>query len=208
MACPSLINNSQLVVVPKDSPIKTLEDLKGKIVAVQDDSTGSYLLEQPAHKELAASMKEVRKYPDFAAIYMEIDNKRVDAAIVDAVLARGYYDKKKPGAYRILEQTMGDEVVAIAFRKDDKDFKDRIDKAMDEMKKDGTCKKISEKWMGADLAAAHIIIIWREIIYGLRFKYHPSDDGWLPGIISSFYYHHRTEHSVGHSAQPRPCFRH
>ena len=118
------INNSQLVVVPKDSPIKTLEDLKGK---------------------------EVRKYPDFAAIYMEIDNKRVDAAIVDAVLARGYYDKKKPGAYRILEQNMGDEVVAIAFRKDDKDFKDRIDKAMDEMKKDGTCKKISEKWMGADI---------------------------------------------------------
>ena len=54
-------------------------------------------------------------------------------------------------ADRILEQTMGDEVVAIAFRKDDKDFKDRIDKAMDEMKKDGTCKKISEKWMGADI---------------------------------------------------------
>ena len=145
------INNSQLVVVPNDSPIKTLEELKGKIVAVQDASTGSYLLEQPAHKELAASMKEVRKYPDFAAIYMEIDNKRVDAAIVDAVLARGYYDKKKPGAYRILKQNMGDEVVAIAFRKDDKDFKDRIDKAMDEMKKDGTCKKISEKWMGADI---------------------------------------------------------
>ena len=74
-----------------------------------------------------------------------------ESAIVDAVLARGYYDKKKPGAYRILEQNMGDEVVAIAFRKDDKDFKDRIDKAMDEMKKDGTCKKISEKWMGADI---------------------------------------------------------
>ena len=96
-------------------------------------------------------MKEVRKYPDFAAIYMELDNKRVDAAIVDAVLARGYYDKLKPNTYKILDETMGDEVVAIAFRKDDKDFKDRIDKAMAEMKKDGTCKKISEKWMGADI---------------------------------------------------------
>ena len=137
--------------MPKDSDIKTLADLKGKVVAVQDDSTGSYLLEQAAHKDLAASLKDVRKYPDFAAIYMELDNKRVDAAIVDAVLARGYYDKLKPGAYKILDETMGDEVVAIAFRKDDKDFKDRIDKAMDEMKKDGTCKKISEKWMGADI---------------------------------------------------------
>ena len=46
---------------------------------------------------------------------------------------------------------MGEEVVGIAFRKDDKEFLQRIDKVMDEMKKDGTCKKISEKWMGADI---------------------------------------------------------
>lgn len=143
--------NAQLVVVPKDSTIQKIADLKGKVVAVQDDSTGSYLLELAEHKELKDSLKDYRKYPDFAAIYMELDNKRVDAAIVDAVLARGYYDKLKPGQYRILEETMGDEVVAIAFRKDDKEFLQRIDKAMDEMKKDGTCKKISEKWMGADI---------------------------------------------------------
>lgn len=145
------ITNSQLIVVPKDSPINKISDLAGKIVAVQDDSTGSYLLEQPAHKELAASLKEVRKYPDFAAIYMELDNKRCDAAIVDAVLARGYYDKLKPDTYKILDETMGDEVVAVAFRKDDKEFMQRIDKVLDEMKKDGTAKKISEKWMGADI---------------------------------------------------------
>lgn len=145
------ITNSQLIVVPKGSDIKKIADLKGKIVAVQDDSTGSYLLELDKNKDLTASLKEVRKYPDFAAIYMEIDNKRVDAAIVDAVLARGYYDKLKPGQYEILDETMGDEVVAVAFRKDDKDFLERIDKVLDEMKKDGTCKKISEKWMGADI---------------------------------------------------------
>ena len=66
-------------------------------------------------------------------------------------MARGYYDKKKPGQYTILEENMGEEVVGIAFRKDDKEFLQRIDKVMDEMKKDGTCKKISEKWMGADI---------------------------------------------------------
>ena len=147
---PYLIN-SQLIVVPKGSPIKKIADLKGKRVAVQDDSTGSYLMELPKNKELKDSLADYRKYPDFAAIYLELDNKRVDAAIVDAVLARGYYDKKKPGQYTILEENMGEEVVGIAFRKDDKEFLQRIDKVMDEMKKDGTCKKISEKWMGADI---------------------------------------------------------
>lgn len=145
------INNSQLVVTRAGSDIKAIADLKGKVVAVQDDSTGSYLLELPENKALKDGLKDYRKYPDFAAIYMELDNGRVDAAIVDAVLARGYYDKLKPGQYTILDETMGDEVVAIAFRKDDKEFLARIDKVMDEMKKDGTCKKISEKWMGADI---------------------------------------------------------
>ncbi|MGM9560787.1 MAG: amino acid ABC transporter substrate-binding protein [Phascolarctobacterium sp.] len=147
---PYLIN-SQLIVVPAGSPIKKIADLKGKRVAVQDDSTGSYLMELPKNKALKDSLADYRKYPDFAAIYLELDNKRVDAAIVDAVLARGYYDKKKPGQYTILEENMGEEVVGIAFRKDDKEFLQRIDKVMDEMKKDGTCKKISEKWMGADI---------------------------------------------------------
>lgn len=145
------MQNAQLVVVSADSDIQSLADLKGKIIAVQDDSTGAQIMEDAKNKELKASLQDYRKYPDFAAIYMELDNKRVDAAIVDAVLARGYYDKLKPGQYRILNETMSDEVVSVAFRKDDKEFMEKINKALDEMKKDGTCKKISEKWMGTDI---------------------------------------------------------
>ena len=142
------INNSQLICVPADSAIAKIADLKGKVLAVQDDSTGSYLMDK--NDELRSALKDYRKYPDFAAVYMDMDNKRIDAMIVDAVLVR-YYMTKNPGKYKVLEETMGDEVVAVAFRKDDKEFKDRIDKALDEMKKDGTCKKISEKWLGADI---------------------------------------------------------
>ena len=36
--------NAQLVVVPKGSEITKIADLKGKVLAVQDDSTGSYIL--------------------------------------------------------------------------------------------------------------------------------------------------------------------
>lgn len=144
------IDNAQLIIVPVGSPIKKISDLAGKVVAVQDDSTGSYLLELDKNKELAASIKEIRKYPDFAAIYMEVDNKRVDAMVVDAVLA-GYYSVKNPGKYEILDEKLGEEVVAVAFRKDDTELIAKVDKVLDEMKKDGTCKKISEKWLGRDI---------------------------------------------------------
>lgn len=142
------MNNAQLVVVPETSSIQTIADLKGKVLAVQDDSTGSYIMDK--NDELRNSLADYRKYPDFAAVYLDMDAQRVDAMIVDAVLAR-YYMKLNPGKYRALDENMGDEVVAVAFRKDDKEFCEKINKALAEMKKDGTTKKISEKWMGVDI---------------------------------------------------------
>lgn len=140
--------NSQLVVVPSSSDVQKVANLKGKVLAVQDDSTGAYILDKDDN--LRTSLKDYRKYPDFAAVFMDMDAGRVDAMVVDAVLAR-YYMKLNPGKYRALDESMGDEVVAVAFRKDDKDFCPKINKALAEMKKDGTAKKISEKWMGVDI---------------------------------------------------------
>ena len=144
------MNNAQLVVVPVDSDIQAIADIKGKVLAVQDDSTGSYIMESADRAELKASLKDYRKYPDFAAIYLDMDADRVDAMIVDAVLAR-YYMKLNPGKYRALDENMGDEVVAVAFRKEDNELREKINKALAEMKKDGTAKKISEKWLDADI---------------------------------------------------------
>ena len=125
------INNCQVVAVPVDSKVETLADLKGKTVGVQDDSTGSYLLDGK-YADLRKGLKEYKKYPDFAAAFLDIDSKRLDAVVVDEILVR-YYMKKAPGKYKVLKEDLGKEVV------------------LDEMKKDGTCKKISMQWFGTDI---------------------------------------------------------
>ena len=112
--------------------------MKGKTVGVQDDSTGSYLLDGK-YADLRKGLKEYKKYPDFAAAFLDIDSKRLDAVVVDEILVR-YYMKKAPGKYKVLKEDLGKEVVGVGFRKDDK-----------EMKKDGTCKKISMQWFGTDI---------------------------------------------------------
>lgn len=142
------MNNRQVIAVPTASKIQTKADLAGKVLAVQDDSTGSGLIDKDT--KLKSSLKDYKKYPDFAAAFMDMDSGRVDVMVVDEVLAR-YYMTKKPGKYRLLKEDMGKEVVGIGFRKDDKEYVTRIDKALDEMKKDGTCKKISMKWFGSDI---------------------------------------------------------
>ena len=143
------INNCQVVAVPVKSTIQTIADLKGKTVGVQDDSTGSYLLDGK-YADLRKGLKEYKKYPDFAAAFLDIDSGRLDALVVDEILVR-YYMKKAPDKYRVLKEDLGKEVVGVGFRKDDKEFAARIDKVLDEMKKDGTCKKISMQWFGTDI---------------------------------------------------------
>ena len=56
------MKNAQLIVVPANSTINAIADLAGKVVAVQDDSTGSYILD--GNDEMRNSLKEYRKYPD------------------------------------------------------------------------------------------------------------------------------------------------
>ena len=142
------MNNRQMIAVPMASAIKTKADLAGKVLGVQDDSTGSGLIDKDA--KLKNSLNAYKKYPDFAAAFLDIDSGRLDVLVVDEVLVR-YYMTKKPGKYRLLDEDMGKEVVGVGFRKDDKEYVTRIDKALDEMRKDGSAKKISEKWFGSDI---------------------------------------------------------
>jgi len=39
----------------------------------------------------------------------------------------------------------------VGFRKDDQALRDKVQKALDEMRQDGTMAKISQKWFAADI---------------------------------------------------------
>lgn len=146
------INNAQWIVTLATSNINKVSDLEGKVVGVQNQATADDVLNSPAFADLRSKLKNIKKYADFAAAYMDLRIGRVDALVADAVLA-GYYNQKEPGVYRKAEETISDEVVAIGFRKEDTQLIAKINKVLDEMKKDGTCKKISLQWFGSDITA-------------------------------------------------------
>ena len=71
----------QVVALKIDSPVQKAEDLAGKVVAIQDGSTAEETLKKMP--ELANSFKELKRYPDMAAIYLDIKLNRLDGAILD-----------------------------------------------------------------------------------------------------------------------------
>ena len=139
----------QLIFIAKGSAIKGQADLKGKVVGMQSASTAEQNLEND--KAFAATLKEVKKYPDCIAAMMDLEAGRLDAIITDEIVGR-YYMSKKPDKFICLPTPVGPiGDFGIGFRKDDTKLQGEVQKVLNEMKKDGTAGKISTKWFGSDI---------------------------------------------------------
>jgi polar amino acid transport system substrate-binding protein len=141
------LENHQIVVVAANSPVKAKADLAGKVVGVQEGSSAVEAIEKD---EVAKSFKELKKFGDNVAALMDLTTGRLDAVVLDEIVGR-YYVAKKPGDYVILDDNFGTEEYGVGVRKDDAELLGKLQKAMDEMKKDGAAARISTQWFGKDI---------------------------------------------------------
>ncbi len=124
--------------------------LAGKIVATQSGggTIEDYLDGKP---ELTGTFKEFKKYQDYLSAFMDLENGRIDAVVCDEIIGR-YYISKHPNKIEAVDVTVGPSAqFGVGFRKDDKELRDKVQKVLDEMRKDGTMAKISQKWFAADI---------------------------------------------------------
>lgn len=142
------MENRQIIVVAANSPLKNKADLAGKVVGTQEGSSSVEAIEKDA--ATMKSFKELKKYGDNVAALMDLKTGRLDAVVVDEIVGR-YYIAKKPGEYNVLTENFGSEEYGVGLRKEDKELLGKLQKALDEMKKDGTSAKISKQWFGEDI---------------------------------------------------------
>lgn len=142
------MENRQIIVVAANSAIKNKADLAGKVVGAQDGSSSIEALEKDVNT--LKTFKELKKYPDNVAALLDLKAGRIDAVVVDEVVGR-YYIAKKAGEYAVLADNFGSEEYGVGLRKDDRELLDKLQKALDDMKKDGTAAKISKQWFGTDI---------------------------------------------------------
>lgn len=143
------IDNSQVVIVKKDSDIKELKDLAGKIVVVQSDSsalaafTGEDVTEE--NKALCESFKDLQQVGDYNSAFMNLEAGSVQAICMDIGVAN-YQVKQRGDKFVILPQTIISEQYGIGFKKGNTELRDIVQTSMNEMLADGTFEKIAEKW--------------------------------------------------------------
>ena len=81
-------NNTQGILVASDSGIKTLDDLSGKVVGVQIDTSAAEMLED-SRKDLADTFAELKTYETYTVAYNDLKAGAIDAIAID-MTAGGY----------------------------------------------------------------------------------------------------------------------
>lgn len=129
-----------MTIVRKDNTaIKGLDDLKGKTIAVQLGTTGA----EAAGKIQGATVKT---FDTSDTACLELKNGGADAVISDLPVLQ-YFLKQGGSEYAkaVGEPKKGDNY-GIATAKKNRELCDKLNKALQDMKKDGEYQKLYDKW--------------------------------------------------------------
>lgn len=130
-----------ILMVPKDSNIQSVADLKGKTLALK---TGTSAAEYAKNNFDGTTL---RLFPNIDNAYLELQTGRVEAAMHDTPNVLYYI--KTAGQDRV--KTVGDQMLAheygIAFPKGS-EIIPQVNEVLANMKADGRYDAIYEKWFG------------------------------------------------------------
>lgn len=143
------LNNDQVLVVRKDSGIKSLADMKGKTVGLQSGSSAQEAVND--NPNFASSVGNTVMFKDNITALNDLDIGGVDGVVMDSVVANySIVQTKKP--FVVIDESLANEGYGIGFRKSEPELRDEVWNILLEMQKDGTVEAIGKKWFGKDIS--------------------------------------------------------
>lgn len=134
----------QALVVPANSPIKDLPELKGKKVGGQIGTTGIFVMQN------AKSGAIIREYEDVGLAMEDLANGRIDAVMCDDPVAKYYANKNTDfsNKFKISFITPEAEYYGIALNKKSTDLQQTLNKGIKAVQEKGIEKELQKKWFG------------------------------------------------------------
>lgn len=145
--------NARLIAPEGSKIMPTVESLKGKTIGLLQGTTQ----ETYANENWRPKGINVTPYANQDLVYQDLTAGRIDAAFQDEVAASEGFLKQPAGKdYAFAGPAVKDEKIfgvgtGMGMRKDDADLKAAIDKAFDEIRKDGTYDKLAKKYFDFDV---------------------------------------------------------
>ncbi len=135
--------NKQVVVVPKDSDIKTLKDLTSKNVITQVNSAALNVLEGDM-KDIGDSFASLQTISDYNSAFMQLNSGVVDAVACDSSIAD--YQMAASSDFRVLEEELSSEHYGVGFDKSNQALADKISEDLAELNTEGKIEELCKKY--------------------------------------------------------------
>ncbi len=130
--------SEQAILVKEGSPITGLADLKGKVVAAQQGTTGLELGKEKAEAS------ELRPYPEGPDAVNALKAGTVEAVIIDAPVAANAVEETS--GIEVAEKVPTEEEYGIAVAKSSTELLEQINEGLAKVLENGKYKTIYEKW--------------------------------------------------------------
>jgi glutamate/aspartate transport system substrate-binding protein len=150
---PTLYVEGVRVAVKSASGIKSTSQLAGKTVAATTGSTSVQLL-----RRLRSDATELTA-KDNSEGFLLLENGRADAFLADGqILATLISKSKDPAQYKLLDQVLSTEPIAIMLPKGDAAFKKLVDQSVVSLAKRGDAARIYDKWFLKPIPPQNVIV--------------------------------------------------
>lgn len=132
----------QVVIVKEDSDITSIDDLEGKLIGVQQGTTGDIYCSGDYGEEA------VVKYSSGPLAVEALKNGQVDCVVIDNEPAKEFVAAND--GLKILDTEFTNEDYAIGIAKDNTELFEKVNNALKELMEDGTVQSIIDKYINAD----------------------------------------------------------
>ena len=133
-----------VVVKKENTAIKSVDDLKGKTVAVKKGTTGAKYAQDNAKK---LDIKVVQ-FNDSPAMFQEVSNGNADALIEDYPVISYAITQKDLNLQIVGERLNGDQYGIAVLKGKNQDLLEKINKGLANLKKDGSYDEILKTYLG------------------------------------------------------------
>jgi arginine/lysine/histidine transporter system substrate-binding protein len=133
-------HSGEMFITKKDSTVKTVDDLKGKTVAVQLGT----IQEEGAKKIQEKIDFTLKPLDNSTTLIQELLSDRVQVAYLDKSVATGYI--KEQGLAGFDDPTSSSPGMAVAFPKGS-ELKEDVNKALKKLEENGKLQELKDKWL-------------------------------------------------------------
>jgi ABC-type amino acid transport substrate-binding protein len=137
-------NADQSLTVQRDSPIKSVDDIGDATVGVQLGTTGE--LKAKELKKQGKITGEIRTFDLIPDAFAALENGQIQAIINDYPTS-AYQAETGGGTLEVVQTIPTGEQYGVSFP-EGSELVQPVNKALEEIKKDGTYAEIYEKWIG------------------------------------------------------------